>query len=199
MKKPLLVALLILFACDAFPQQKEIHVQGLVVSPDKIPVSDAYVINFRSQNKDVTRGNGVFDVWVLPSDTLIITHVTFLRKKVTVFELMKNPVIQLEPDTISLNQVDVLSKGKTDIERAIENVQQINFDPRPKVTDVYNESERMTQLLNTENRVERARANSLNYEFSPSEVIGKIVDRIKLRKRASEYSSTKKDTIKQGP
>ncbi len=173
--------------------------QGQVVNPQGNPVADAYVVNYRNQFKSITQANGVFDIWILPKDSIFVTHVTFLRKVVTAFDLMKNPVIVLEPDTVNIDQVDVFTNRKTDIERAKENIQQINFDPRPQVTDNYTESERMQQLLSSENKVERAAANSLTYQFSPSEIIGKIIDKINLRKKSNKNSSTKKSTKKQEP
>lgn len=197
--KPILVTLMIFCTCIAYSQEEAFHMQGQVVDPKGNPVSDAYVVNYRNQYKSITQNNGVFDVWILPKDSIFVTHVTFLRKVVTAFDLMKNPVIVLEPNTVNIDQVDVFSNKKTDIELAKENIQQINFDPRPQVNDTYTESERMRQLLNTENKVERAIANSLTYQFSPSEIIGKIVDKIKLRKRSNQFSSTKRNTKKQEP
>ena len=190
---------MIFCACAAFSQQTEFHLQGQVIDSHGNPVSDAYVINYRDQRKNVTRPNGVFDVWILPKDSLFVTHVTYLRKIITAFDLLKNPIIVLKTDTVNIDQVDVFSTKRTDIELAKENIRQINFDPRPQINDDYTESERMHQLLNTENKVERAAANSLTYQFSPSAVIGKIIDRIKLRRQSNEYFSTKKSTKKQEP
>ena len=195
--KPILIAFLIFYSCIAFSQNSEFHVQGQVVDSNNNPIPDAYVVNYRDLNRSITRSNGVFDVWILPEDSISIMHVTFLRKIVTAFELMKNPVIQLENDTISIPQVDIYPNKKTDLERANENIQQIKFDPRPQIHDGYTGSERMQQLLNSQNKVERAAANSLTYRFSPSVVIGKIIDKIKVRKKSNEYYSTKKKTRKQ--
>ncbi len=100
---------------------------------------------------------------------------------------------------INIKQIDIYNQRKTDIELAKENIQEINFDPRPHDNDTYTEAGRMRQLLNTENKVERAAANSLTYQFSPSEIIGKIIDKINLRKKSNENSSTKKNTKKQEP
>ena len=185
--------------CISFSQQSEFHLQGQIVDSKKNPVSDVYVINLRDNSQHISRQNGVFDIWLLPSDTIAITHVTYLRKFITAFDLLKNPVIELSADTVSINQVNVYSRNKTDYERAMENIQQIDFDPRPRVNDSYSESERMQQLLQTENKVERAAANSLTYQFSPSYVIGKLIDKIQLRKKSNEYDSTKKNTKKQEP
>ena len=190
--KPLLTTILIFCACVAFSQEEAFHMQGQVIDNKGNPVNDAYVVNYRNQSKSVTQANGVFDIWILPKDSVFVTHVTFLRKIVTAFDLMKNPVIVLQPDTVNLKEVDIYNQRKTEYELAKENIDQINFDPRPHDNDTYTESGRMRQLLNTENKVERAAANSLTYQFSPSEIIGKIIDKIKLRKKSNQNYSTKK-------
>jgi len=197
--KPFITVCFIFLACISFSQQDEYHMQGQIVDSEKNPIPDVYVINLRDQSQHISRQNGVFDIWLLPSDTLAIIHVTYLRKFITAFDLLKNPVIELVADTVSINQVNVYSTNKTDYQRAMENIQQIDFDPRPSVNDSYSESERMQQLLQTENKVERAAANSLTYQFSPSEMIGKIIDKIQLRKKSSQYDSTKKSQKKQEP
>ena len=197
--KPLLALFFVFCACVSFSQQEEYHLQGQIIDSEKNPVSNVYVINLRDNSQHISRQNGVFDIRILPSDTLVITHVTFLRKFISAFDLLKNPVIELEPDTVVIGQVNVYSSQKTDYERAMENIGEIEYDPRPQVNDSYSESERMQQLLQTENKVERAAANSLTYEFSPSAVIGKIVDKITQRKKSNQFYSTKKSTKKQEP
>ncbi len=97
--KPILVALMIFCACIAYSQEEAFHMQGRVVDPNGNPVSDAYVVNYRNQSKSITQNNGVFDIWILPKDSIFVTHVTFLRKVLSAFNLMKNPIIVLEPDT----------------------------------------------------------------------------------------------------
>lgn len=191
--KPILLLLLILFCSYSFAQQQELHIQGRIVDKNGHAIPDAYIINSRNYDKNTSRYNGVFDAHVLPTDSLIISHVSFFRKIVTAFELMKNPVIQLDLDTINIMQIDVLSDKMTDAERAKENISSINFDIKPKPGgDIYTESERMNDLISTENRVMRSEASAVTYQFSPSAVIGNIVDKIERRKRSNEYSSTRK-------
>ena len=190
--KPLILIILTLTFFNCFSQQKEFAIQGRVLDINSNPVPDAYIINPRNMDKNTSRPNGVFDAIVLPGDSLIITHVSFFRKTVTVYQLMKNPVVQIDLDTINILQVDVLSDDMTDVERAANNVNEIEFDFRPQDNDTYTESERMEDLLNTENRVQRTAASALTYEFSPSEIIGDVINKIKKRKKGNEYSSTKK-------
>ena len=190
--KPLLITFFIICSFELIAQEEKLHIQGQITDSDKIPITDAYVINLHDNSQHVSRQNGVFDIWLLPTDSIMITHVTYLRKFISTFDLLKNPVIVLEPDTVSINQVNVYTTKKTDYQRAMENINEIKYDPRPQVNDSYSESERMQQLLQRENKVERAAANSLTYSFSPTAVIGKIVDKIKLRKKSKQYNSTKR-------
>ncbi len=191
--KPTLLLILILFTSVLFAQQKEFRIQGRVVDKKGNPIPDAYIINSRNYSKNTSRENGVFDVQVLPADSLIVSHVSFFRKTVTVFQLMKNPVIQLSLDTINILQIDVLSDEMTDAERAAKNVNSINFDMKPKPGgDNYTETERMDNLVSTENRVLRSEASAVTYQFSPSEVIGNLIGKIQKRKKSNEYYSTKK-------
>jgi len=177
----------------SFAQQEELLIQGQVVDKNGHAIPDAYIINTRNFDKNTSRYNGVFDAHVLPTDSLIISHVSFFRKMVTAFQLMKNPVIQLDLDTINIMQVDVLSDKMTDAERAKENISSINFDIKPKPGgDIYTESERMNDLISTENRVMRSEASAVTYQFSPSAVVGSIIDKIEKRKKSNEYNSTKK-------
>jgi hypothetical protein len=130
--KPILFLFPVLLFFNSFSQQEELQIQGRIVDKSGNPVPDAYVINLRNMDKNTTRDNGVFDAHVLPTDSLIITHVSFFRKIITVYSLMKNPVVQLSPDTINIPQIDVLSNQMTDAERAKQNIENIDFDFRPK-------------------------------------------------------------------
>lgn len=192
--KSFFTCLLIFSILNSFCQQNEFHVQGQVVDTKQKPVSDAHIINFRNTNKYVSRNNGVFDAWVLPDDSLVITHISYFRKTISVYQLLQNPVIQLELDTINILPINVSPDQLTDRERAAENINSLEFDFRPQPGDSFTESERMRQLLNKENRVERTSASSLNYQFSPSEIIGKIAKKIEKRKKSKQFNSTKKQT-----
>jgi hypothetical protein len=50
----------------------------------------------------------------------------------------------------------------------------------------------MNDLQSTENRVLRNKASAVTYQFSPSAVIGSLIDKIEKRKKSNEYYSTKK-------
>jgi hypothetical protein len=176
----------------SFSQEKEFYLQGQVVDENNNPISDTYIFNERSSAKSVSRDNGIFDVMVLPGDSIIITHISFIRKVVTVHQLMVDPVVQLELDTINIRSINISASERSDYEKAMKNMEKIEFDFRPQPDDAYTETERMKNLLNTENQVERAYSHSLNFlQFSPSEEIGKLISKRKKKKAANQFSSTK--------
>ncbi|KAF0234219.1 MAG: hypothetical protein FD181_3712 [Prolixibacteraceae bacterium] len=191
MKLFLLIILVFVFL-GSFAQQEEIHIQGQVVDFKNNPVADAHVFNERNSSRSVSRGNGIFDVWVLPGDSIIITHISFIRKTATAHQLMVNPVIKLEIDTINIRAVNVSASQRTDYERAMTNIQRIEFDFRPLPDDGFTETERMKVLMQSEDQVQRVAASSVSLvRFSPSEEIGKLISKWKKNKEARQFSSTK--------
>jgi len=189
----LILLLIVVFAfLNSFAQKEEFYLQGQVIDENKNPIADAYVFNERSLIKTVSRTSGIFDMRVLPEDSIIITHISFIRKVVTVYQLMVNPIVQLELDTVNIRSINVSADKMSDYKKAMENIDRIEFDFRPQPDDAYTETERMKNLLNTENQVERAYSNSLNFlQFSPSEQIGKLMEKRKKKKEAKQFSSTK--------
>ncbi len=191
--KRLLIILFLFSFCTSFAQQEKFLIEGRIVGVNRMPVADAYVFNTRDLDKNITNSNGVFSIWVLPSDTLIISHISYFRKTVTVFSLLTNPTIQLNVDTVNIKGVNISPDQKTDYEKAMENIESIKFDFRKKPLDGYSETERMQELMNTENRVQRAEASSVSLlRFSPSEQIGKLVDKMKKRKKSRKEQAEKK-------
>ncbi len=191
--KHILLLIFVFTVFYSFSQEKEFYLQGQVVDRNNNPIPDAYIINFRISDKNTSRANGVFDARVLPSDSLVFSHVSFFRKTVSVFDILKNPVVEMQLDTININPINISASKKSDYEKAMENIESIKFDFRPQPDDDYTENERMKNLLNTENQVERAYSNSVNLlQFSPSEEIGKLITKRKKKKAAKQFSSSKK-------
>ena len=196
--KKFLLLIFVFIVYQSYSQDKEFFIQGQVVDRNNKPISDSYIFNERNSLKSISRSNGVFDVRVLPGDTIIISHISFIRKVVSVYQLMVNPVVQLELDTINIKPVNISASEKSDYQNAMENIESIKFDFRPQPGDTYSESERMKNLLNTENQVERAYSNSLNFmQFSPSEEIGKLISKRKKKKAAKQFSSTKETELRE--
>ncbi|MCF6357185.1 MAG: hypothetical protein L3J54_05200 [Draconibacterium sp.] len=178
---------------NSFSQQDLFQIEGRIIGAQMKPVADAYIFNFRNLDKNITNSNGVFSIWVKPGDSLTISHVSYFRKTVTVHSLLINPIVQLEVDTINIKGVNVSPNQKTDTEKAMENIESIKFDFRPQPGDDYTETERMSELISTENAVERAYSSSISLlRFSPSEKISNYFEKRKKRRKAKEFESTKK-------
>ena len=195
--KPLLLVIFVLTVLFSAAQEKEFNIQGQVVDSKQNPVADAYIFNIRNSVKDVSKSNGVFSVWVLPGDSIIISHISYLRKVVTTYQLLINPIVVLETDTVNIKLVNVSASQRTDYEKAMKNIQGMGFDFRPLPDDAYTESERMKDLLNTENRVQKSAASALTYQISPSELFGKLAEKRKKKKEAKQFSSTRKSELQE--
>ena len=190
--KQLILLMLVFSFLNSFAQDKEFFLQGQIVDAKQNPVSDVYLFNPRNSIQSISRSNGVFDIWVLPADSIIISHISFLRKTVTVYRLMLNPIIQLETDTVNIRPVNVSASQRTDYEKAMKNIERIEFDFRPNSDDVYTETERMQSLMQKEDQVQRVAASSVRLAgFSPSEEINKILAKHRKKKEAKQFSSTK--------
>jgi hypothetical protein len=195
--KPFLLIVCLFTVIIVSAQENEFILQGQVVDSRQNPVADAYIFNIRNSVKDVSKSNGVFSVWVLPADSIIISHISYLRKVVTVYQILKNPVVKLDPDTVNIKPVNVSASQRTDYEKAMKNIQGMGFDFRPLPDDAYTESERMKDLLNTENRVQKSAASALTYQISPSEIFGKLAEKRKKKKEAKQFSSTRKSELQE--
>jgi hypothetical protein len=194
--KQLLLILFVFAFLNSIAQEKEFHLQGQVVDAKKNPIADVYLFNPRSSFRNISHTNGVFDVWVLPGDSIIITHLSFLRKTVTAYQLMVDPIVQLELDTINIRSVNVSPNQRTDYEKAMKNMERIEYDFKPLPTDNYTENERMKTLLITEDQLQSVAASSVSLaRFSPSEEIGKLIAKHKKKKEAKQFSSTKESEI----
>jgi len=192
MKQILVILLLVSGPLGTFSQEKEFLVEGKIIDSKGTPVTDAYIINFRNHDKRISLANGVFDIWVLPSDSLIVSHISYYRKIVTVFTLLKNPIIQLETDTVNIIEVDVSPDHKTDIERARENLLFLSEMDVPEFTKIETESEPVNQTVIENNKLLRSEATSVTLvRFSPSDLIGKIAKKIKKRSKDKKKSSRK--------
>ena len=112
-------------------------------------------------------------------------------------QLLVNPIIRLELDTINILPINVSPNQLTDSEKAAENIKSIEFDFRPSTEDISTDKQRMDELIKTENSVERAAASSLNFvTFSPSEQFNKWRTKRKQKKKSKEfYSTTKKEIM----
>ncbi len=181
-----LTSLILIFSCiTCFSQQEEFVLEGQVLDSTSHPVSDAYILNFRTQKLSISKPNGIFEISVLPGDSLVIAHLAFIRKKVNVFNLLKNPVIILQPDQINIPQVDVSPNRKTDYDLARKNMASLTEIKPVSYTKIKVEQQPAMQVMTENNRNLRNEAASVTLlRFSPSEKIGQLFK--KLKKKNSE-------------
>ncbi len=174
-------------------EKKTFQIEGQLVDKNGIAIADAYLINYRTMDKYTSQLNGVFNLWVQSTDSLAITHISYHEKTITVYELLVNPIVTLELDSIAIKEINISPNQLTDREKAMKNIKSIEFDFRAQPGDLYTEEERMNELVKTENRVERSAASSLSLiRFSPSELIGNLKKKRKQRKKSEQFNSTKK-------
>ena len=182
--KFLTVCTLVFVYLSCYSQQEEFQLEGMVVDSTSQPIADVYIINLRSHEKSVSKQNGIFEMSVLPDDSLILTHISFDRKIIHVFTLLKNPVITLMGENLKIRQVDVSPNKKTDYQRAMDNISSISnikYYDDPKI-DI--ESELSMQMMTEHNRYLRSEATSVRLlRFSPSEEIQKLIRSLKKKKR----------------
>ena len=174
-------------------QDDSFRLKGKIVDYQSRPIPDAYIINFRDVKQNVSNAVGEFNIWVQPGDSLMISHVSYYRKKVYADSLEHNPVIKLKLDTINIMHVNIFTKPRNEEAFARKNINSWEFTIIPSPTEAYTEKERMQHVFNSENKIMRSEASSVRIAtFSPSEQVGKLFRWIKRRKKANEYSGTKK-------
>jgi hypothetical protein len=188
MKILLLLFLLFTVLISEAQQKEQFLIEGQLVGQDGLPVEDAYIFNFRETDKYVSRANGVFKIWVQASDSLAISHISYLRKVVSVFDIMMSPIVTLVKDSIYLKDINVSPSQRTEREIAMRNIKSIDFDFRTNPNDLYtDDGEQMQEMLKTHNRVERSAASSVSIvRFSPSEIFGNIRKKRQQKKEAKK-------------
>ncbi|WP_167615295.1 hypothetical protein [Maribellus sediminis] len=181
--KHLLLATLLLSGLCSLAQEKRMTIQGKIVDARGNPVPDVYIINLVSNEKDITLNNGVFTIKIFPTDSLILSHISYFRKVVTANALLLNPVVTLESESINVEEVTVSPEQKTDADNAFENIEQIDWDPRPKVGDGFSEADRVSQTMKENNRLLRTEAASVSLlKFSVGDMLAKWKKKRQRRK-----------------
>jgi len=175
-------------------QIKAFLLEGQVVDHNNQPISDVYIVNLSNFDKDISRSNGVFSFWVAPSDTLVLSHISFHRKMIPVNTLLINPIVKLESENVDIPEVRVSPNQMSDIDRANENMQFVqDYQPQLKIRMQQEEADPVNTILTENNDLMRAEASSIRIvSFSPSENIGKLFTKLKKKDSSMDYSSTKK-------
>lgn len=178
-------------------EEKEFYIEAQIIDENSNPLSDVYILNYRNLDKTVSNTNGIFNMWVLPGDSLMISHVSYHRQIIRVFDLMVNPIIQIDLDTVNIMEINIFSNPQNEIENAKKNMESIQFSIKPSITEGFTEKEMVQDMLNRENGIMKSEATSLKIvSFSPTMVVGIIADKIKRRKKANQFSSRKKKSKK---
>jgi len=170
--KQVLLATFILSSLCSVAQEKRMVIQGKIVDTKGDPVSDVYIINLVSHEKDITLQNGVFTIKISPTDSLILSHISYFRKVVSATSLLLNPVITLEGESLNIEEITVTPDQMTDEERVRENLQQEKWDIKPRVGDGFTDEDRVNQTITANNGVFRSEASSVTFlRFSFQSVI----------------------------
>ena len=190
----LLTLLLFIFIYSlVLAQEEELHIQAQVIDEEENPVEDVYIINYRNQKRSVSNQNGVFDLYLLPSDSLIVTHISYLSKRIRAFDLMVDPVVHLKRDTINIMEVRISPNEKTDYQRAEENLSFLSEVDFPKFEKIARETRPVNQIATEYNKLARSEATSITiFRTSPSAIIDGVTKKLKRRKKSNQYFSKKR-------
>jgi len=189
----ILVFCLFCIVHNAFSQENEFQLEGRIIGLFGKPVADAYLINFRNMDKNTTNSNGVFSISVLPSDSMIVSHISYHRKIVSVYQILLNPIVELEVDSINIAEINISPDQKTDYERARDNIEPIKSIEFPSFTKIKEEPNPVLEMATANNRVLRTEASSVSLvRFSPSEQLNKLFKKFKKKDKTKDFNSTKK-------
>lgn len=187
--KALILFLLFTMSLPALSQENHFTLQAKIIDSEGNPISDVYIVNLNSNEKDISLNNGVFTINASASDSLVLSHISYFRKTVTIHSILLNPIITLYSEEIEIKEVTINPSQKTEQEMAAQNIEQIQYEHRPIAESYATESERVRYMATAENRVERTAASMVNIAtFSISE----SMDRLFTKLKKTDYSSTKK-------
>lgn len=191
--KPLILILLVTVCLTSFAQQKRFTIQAKVVDPKGDPISDVYIINLVSNEKYISQNNGVCNIMIHPSDSIILSHISFFRKIVSIHDILRNPIITLFSEDIDIPEVKVTPKQHSDNDLALKNMMFLKEYDVPAFTKIKEENEPITAITTEHNDLMRTEASSLSLvRFSPSESIEKLFVKLKKKDTWNDNSSTKK-------
>ena len=198
--KLLFTSLLLFVSATLFAQLKPFLVEGQVVDQMTKPIPDVYVVNLNSHEKDISRENGVFSIWVNPADTLILSHISYFRKKISVHSLLVNPIVVMVAEDINIPEIQISTNLITDKERAEQNLEFLNEYEVQNFSkiDVENDPDPVRDIMTENNELMRSEASSVSIaRFSPSESLSILYSKFKKKDPLTDYNSTKK--VKEPP
>lgn len=186
-------------------QHEAFLIEGRIVDQNGIAIPDVYVVNLRNHDRDISRDNGVFTIWVNPSDSLILSHISYVRKVVRVQTILINPMIEMYSEHINVPEIRVSPEQISDLDRANKNMEFINQYKVPAFTKIStDQQDPVTAIMTEYNREMRVEASSISIvRFSPSDVLGKVFvkarnDRTKDFHSSREVNEPPKEAKKEG-
>ncbi|QIA07267.1 peptidase associated/transthyretin-like domain-containing protein [Draconibacterium halophilum] len=194
--KTLTILLAITCCINTYAQDSTFIIEGKTIDTKGQPIADVYVINPRTLEKDITRGNGIFKLTVSPGDSLIFSHISYFRISIQVYKLLQSPVVMLESEDVKIPEVVVSPGQMTDQKRAQKNLDFLDdYKPR-KYNKMEPESDPTTTIMTEHNRLMRTKASSVSFLpilGVPLKLIDKAVQKRKRRKLyETDYYSTRK-------
>ncbi|WP_297096836.1 hypothetical protein [uncultured Draconibacterium sp.] len=195
--KTITILLAITCCINAYAQDPPTFIiEGKTVNNEGLPIADVYVINPRTLEKDITRANGVFKLSVSAQDSLIFSHISYFRVSVKVYNLLQNPIVNMESENVQIPEIVVSPEHKTDLKRAQENLDFLDSYKPLKYNKMKPESDPTTTIMTEHNRLMRTEAGSISFLpilGVPLKAIDKAVQKRKKRKMyRTDYYSTRK-------
>lgn len=192
-----ITALLLISCCiNSVAQKKSFIIKGTIVDKKGIPISDVYVINPRTFEKEITRQNGIFTITVIPKDSLVFSHISYLRRFARVVDIQQNPEVILEAENVQIPEINVSPNQISDMDKAKKNLSFLKNHTPIKYNKMKPESNPLETTITEHNRLMRAESGSIS--FLP--ILGfvtnkadKVVQKRKRRKlHQTDYFSTRK-------
>lgn len=192
--RPLLILTLLILSFSSFGQIQRFTIQAKIIDQKGEPVSDVYIVNLVSKDKDISLSDGVFTIQVLPSDSIILSHISYFRKIVRIHDILLNPIITIYSENVDIPEVRVTPDQETELDHANANMQFIQeYNPPVNMRMSEEEADATKTIMTENNDLMRAEASSISLvRFSPSENIGKLFTSLKKKDHSNDYSSTRK-------
>lgn len=192
--RPLLIIMLLFLSTTLFGQEVRFMIQGKIVNQKDEPISDVYIVNLVTNEKDISSSDGIFTIHVLPTDSIILSHISYFRKIERIHDILLDPIVKLYSENVDIPEVKVTPEQQSDIERANNNLQFLDeYKPPTKLRMQEEELDPVTSIMTEHNDQMRVEASSISLvRFSPSENVGKLFTKLQRKDRSNDYSSTRK-------
>jgi hypothetical protein len=166
-----------LFAFFGFTQERRlIPLKGKILGPDSLGVGDAYIINLKGLLLSTSSNDGSFNIWADPGDSLVVTHISFVKRIVIAKDVIRNPLIYLEINSVMLKQVvvgDGIDPQEKALKKTVEKIKNAEIKVYKRMDP---EASPVSQFVTENNIVFRSQASSVSLmSFSPTTIIAKAL------------------------